>query len=184
MRIPTVTLEDLQNFQATHFHGPHQPLQPPAPSAEPAAADPPSIDEDDLGYYPDGVKRTLTDEQIRIFRHSEIHALLRKRQLEQDEAEYEARSRKRSIDEVTSSVMEEQLEESSTSHVERSSVPQRSALGSARLQKRVNPDIPDQSAKPLDYEDEAEQQALTQASRSTKPPPPSFSGRRIISYDD
>ncbi|KAI2622565.1 hypothetical protein GGR54DRAFT_69737 [Hypoxylon sp. NC1633] len=35
-------------------------------------------DEDDgLGYYPDGVKRTLTDEQIEIFRHSELEALSR-----------------------------------------------------------------------------------------------------------
>ena len=36
-------------------------------------------EDDGLGYYPDGVKRTLTDEQIAIFRHSEIQALLRKR---------------------------------------------------------------------------------------------------------
>lgn len=36
-------------------------------------------EEDDLGYYPDGVKRTLTDEQIAMFRHSEIQALLRER---------------------------------------------------------------------------------------------------------
>ncbi|KAI0109061.1 hypothetical protein GGR51DRAFT_558420 [Nemania sp. FL0031] len=35
-------------------------------------------DEDDgLGYYPDGVKRTLTDDQIAIFRHSELEALRR-----------------------------------------------------------------------------------------------------------
>ena len=32
---------------------------------------------DDLGYYEDGVKRTLTDEQIEIFRHSEIESLRR-----------------------------------------------------------------------------------------------------------
>ncbi|KAK7743552.1 hypothetical protein SLS53_004086 [Cytospora paraplurivora] len=32
-------------------------------------------DDDGLGYYPDGVKRTLTDEQIAMFRHSEIQAL-------------------------------------------------------------------------------------------------------------
>lgn len=31
--------------------------------------------DDGLGYYPDGVKRTLTDEQIAIFRHSELRAL-------------------------------------------------------------------------------------------------------------
>ncbi|RYP11155.1 hypothetical protein DL764_000226 [Monosporascus ibericus] len=34
-------------------------------------------EEDGLGYYPDGVKRTLTDEQIAIFRHSEIESLRR-----------------------------------------------------------------------------------------------------------
>ncbi|ROW14742.1 hypothetical protein VPNG_03685 [Cytospora leucostoma] len=32
-------------------------------------------DDDGLGYYSDGVKRTLTDEQIAMFRHSEIQAL-------------------------------------------------------------------------------------------------------------
>lgn len=36
-------------------------------------------EDDGLGYYPDGVKRTLTDEQIAIFRHSEIQTILRKR---------------------------------------------------------------------------------------------------------
>ncbi|KAH6845279.1 hypothetical protein B0I37DRAFT_416822 [Chaetomium sp. MPI-CAGE-AT-0009] len=36
-------------------------------------------EDDGLGYYPDGVKRTLTDEQIAIFRHSEIEALRRAR---------------------------------------------------------------------------------------------------------
>lgn len=42
-------------------------------------------DDDGLGYYPDGVKRTLTDEQIAMFRHSEIYSLFRKQQI-QDEA--------------------------------------------------------------------------------------------------
>ncbi|KAJ9152125.1 hypothetical protein NKR23_g2610 [Pleurostoma richardsiae] len=32
-------------------------------------------DDDGLGYYADGVKRTLTDEQIAMFRHSEMEAL-------------------------------------------------------------------------------------------------------------
>ncbi|KAK0630124.1 hypothetical protein B0T17DRAFT_490604 [Bombardia bombarda] len=34
-------------------------------------------DDDGLGYYEDGVKRTLTDEQIAIFRYSELEALRR-----------------------------------------------------------------------------------------------------------
>jgi hypothetical protein len=33
-------------------------------------------EDDDLGYYEDGVKRTLTDTQISIFRHSEIQRIL------------------------------------------------------------------------------------------------------------
>lgn len=46
-------------------------------------------DEDDgLGYYPDGVKRTLTDDQIAMFRHSEIQTLLRKQQRAAEDKEY------------------------------------------------------------------------------------------------
>lgn len=37
-------------------------------------------EDDELGYYPDGVKRTLTDAQIAMFRHSEIQALIKERE--------------------------------------------------------------------------------------------------------
>lgn len=37
--------------------------------------------EQDLGYYEDGTKRTLTDDQIAMFRHSEIQRLLLERRL-------------------------------------------------------------------------------------------------------
>ena len=47
-------------------------------------------DEDGLGYYADGVKRTLTDEQIAMFRHSEIYALLRKRQVQKENDDADA----------------------------------------------------------------------------------------------
>ena len=43
------------------------------------------LDDDGLGWYEDGVKRTLTDEQIEMFRHTEIEQLIRKRRLEADE---------------------------------------------------------------------------------------------------
>jgi hypothetical protein len=43
--------------------------------------------EDDLGYYEDGVKRTLTDEQIEIFRHSELRDLQRAQERESKVAE-------------------------------------------------------------------------------------------------
>jgi len=44
-------------------------------------------EEDDLGYYPDGIKRTLTDDQIAMFRDSEIYSILRERQVRQENAE-------------------------------------------------------------------------------------------------
>lgn len=69
-----------------------------APSATSQLTDDKSIvndwdeeEEDDLGYYDDGVKRTLTDEQIEIFRHSE----LREMQKAQDKA---AEMKKRKLD--------------------------------------------------------------------------------------
>ncbi|KAL8862811.1 MAG: hypothetical protein Q9178_000753 [Gyalolechia marmorata] len=87
--IPSVTPADLERFQKIHFtpndsstisevyaHTPH------VNTAHEEVAE-----EDDLGYYPDGVKRTLTDEQIAMFRHSEIYSLLRKRQLRKENRE-------------------------------------------------------------------------------------------------
>ena len=44
-------------------------------------------EDDDLGYYPDGNKRTLTDEQIAMFRHSEIYSILRERQVRKENLE-------------------------------------------------------------------------------------------------
>jgi hypothetical protein len=41
--------------------------------------------DDGLGWYSDGVKRTLTDEQIAMFRHTEFEQLMRKRRLQDDE---------------------------------------------------------------------------------------------------
>ncbi|KAF2096677.1 hypothetical protein NA57DRAFT_78275 [Rhizodiscina lignyota] len=37
------------------------------------------FDDYGLGYYPDGKKRTLTDDQIVIFRHSEVNRILREK---------------------------------------------------------------------------------------------------------
>jgi hypothetical protein len=45
-----------------------------------------------LGYYADGVKRTLTDEQIAMFRHSEIQTLLRERRRAEDDIQPTSRS--------------------------------------------------------------------------------------------
>lgn len=82
--------EDLQKFQANHFGASTSLVGHPGPlQSDLVEEHVESYDQDDnLGYYKDGTKRTLTHEQIQIFRHSEIHALLRERErLREEEAE-------------------------------------------------------------------------------------------------
>ncbi|KAF3001931.1 hypothetical protein E8E13_006823 [Curvularia kusanoi] len=82
LQLPTVTVDDLRDFHAKHF--PHAP----APEhvlhgvkQEPAEE---YYEDSSLGYYEDGTPRTLTDEQIAMFRHSEIQAIIRKRRQRRD----------------------------------------------------------------------------------------------------
>lgn len=75
---PNIPQEDLANFDQAHFSTVHHAhlsshFLPPPPPGEVVLED-----DDGLGYYPDGQKRTLTDEQIAMFRFSEIQELLRK----------------------------------------------------------------------------------------------------------
>jgi Protein of unknown function (DUF3807) len=80
-----------------HFHAAHFPGQPPPLTAHPTLGWPStnavndfniSTEESVLGYYADGVERTLTDDQIAIFRHTEIQELLRaRRERERADAE-------------------------------------------------------------------------------------------------
>jgi hypothetical protein len=80
---------------STHFLGP-------APEDENQEEE----EDDGLGYYPDGVKRTLTDEQIAMFRHSEIQALLRERRHAEENKATHARD-----DEQAGEVEEGELED-------------------------------------------------------------------------
>ena len=52
--------------------------------SEPCAVTTTEGDEDTLSYYEDGTKRTLTDEQIAMFRHSEIQTILRMQRQRRD----------------------------------------------------------------------------------------------------
>ncbi|KLJ07701.1 hypothetical protein EMPG_16825 [Blastomyces silverae] len=95
-QIPTVTLHDLQEFNARHFlhRNNNGTVHPLIPVTDAEQLDDGGDDDDDLGYYPDGTKRTLTDQQIEIFRHSEIQKLQRekrwKEMADQEQAEDEA----------------------------------------------------------------------------------------------
>lgn len=86
--------------QLVGFHARHFPGQP-VPSltdrleqtvAEFPADTVPSLqDSADLGYYHDGTRRTLTDEQIKMFRHSEIQRLVNERRVLKEQEERQKR---------------------------------------------------------------------------------------------
>ena len=57
-------------------------------------------EDDGLGFYHDGVKRTLTDEQIKMFRHSEIQRLLSERRQARREAEEAAEHAERRAEDL------------------------------------------------------------------------------------
>ncbi|KAL6892682.1 hypothetical protein HDV57DRAFT_192691 [Trichoderma longibrachiatum] len=87
--IPQITSDELLAFQQSHFSNEaaaefghtFTSLPPQATSEHQPCEDWWEEEEDDgLGYYEDGVKRTLTDAQIAIFRHSEIRELRRQQE--------------------------------------------------------------------------------------------------------
>lgn len=74
----------LLHFHKTHFSGQTlPPLSNPTLGFDsegvPDDVEDNAQDDHMLGHYEDGVRRTLTDEQIAIFRHTEIQQLLRER---------------------------------------------------------------------------------------------------------
>jgi hypothetical protein len=86
LQIINISEDDLRAFHAKHFPhsaAPEYILSGYSPgAAEEQYEDADAEDEEDeLGWYPDGTKRTLTDAEIAILRHSEIQAILRKRRL-------------------------------------------------------------------------------------------------------
>ncbi|KAK4128145.1 hypothetical protein N657DRAFT_629306 [Parathielavia appendiculata] len=97
-KVPQISEAEMTAFHQAHFSKPATDdfhahfLRPDLPSTGEATYDAVGgneyyeyyeEEEDGLGYYSDGVKRTLTDEQIAIFRHSELQALRRKRESSQ-----------------------------------------------------------------------------------------------------
>ncbi|KAI4719115.1 hypothetical protein E4T48_04684 [Aureobasidium sp. EXF-10727] len=77
LQVPSVTEDDLRLFHNKHFSPLTSGSSNRAHDTQIQVEE--TIDDDNLGYYPDGVKRTLTNAQIAIFRHSEIQSLLRER---------------------------------------------------------------------------------------------------------
>ncbi|PKX91023.1 DUF3807 domain-containing protein [Aspergillus novofumigatus IBT 16806] len=180
LQVPSVTIEDLQAFQAKHFPSSQQVTSLDYSYRETVDED---IDDDGLGYYADGVKRTLTDEQIRIFRHSEIHSLLRQKQLREEELAEEARELT-PVKGVAGDVAEGQEDTPS-------GIPdgQQEKMPEAKEGTGLEPNEAQDSSKrkrldeagsreSLDYDDNATVQ------REAHGRGPNFAGRRIISYED
>lgn len=96
-----VTQEDLYDFHARAFGfpAPKQQFHTSEESCNGAAYEEAfQLEDGDLGYYPDGVKRTLTDEQIAMFRHSEIYSILRARQVRRENLEAEGGEQSMGLD--------------------------------------------------------------------------------------
>ncbi|KAF7594970.1 hypothetical protein BBP40_007778 [Aspergillus hancockii] len=184
IQVPPVTLEDLQAFQAKHFPGSGQPFVSEY-SYNDTVTDDFAGDGDDLGYYPDGVKRTLTDEQIRIFRHSEIHSLLRERQLKEEEEELAQRylESKDKGDNVTETAVKRPNATVGETDKLTGEIQDAVTLQSDSKNVAVRRQTEDTSRNPmLDYDED------TAPSASQKPAPswyvPQVAGRRIVSYED
>lgn len=114
-----------------------------------------------------------------MFRHSEIHSLIRERQLQKEDAEYEART-------------ELPLQANTDgAHEKRSTDPEpRVESDESRQEWRLenqkhNAELP--ATEPLDYGNESSHTSTPPKSTpSSKHPVPqtSYQGRRIVSYDD
>ncbi|KAK3984137.1 hypothetical protein QBC44DRAFT_23549 [Cladorrhinum sp. PSN332] len=132
-------------------------------------------EDDGLGYYPDGVKRTLTNEQIAIFRHSELEALRRVK---------ESSKLKKAIITATEEDAVQDLSEGEVS----SATPSTTAKKNKKRKRGKNKnageqpidlrkrtwDVVDKGLASLDYGEQEFQQ----------PPLASNVQRRQISYDD
>ncbi|KAJ5971250.1 uncharacterized protein N7479_001168 [Penicillium vulpinum] len=169
MQIPNVTVDDLQTFQSKHFPGQQLAVFPPENN---------QTTDEDLGYYPDGVKRTLTDEQIRIFRHSEIHALVRERQLRDDETQYQARMQSSLDDNASEDKANTAPEKRPLDAGSQKQGGDQKRSQSRKGSKRHTPEH--KTTKLLDYGDDSDKTQMERPSVSQMP----YQGRRIISYND
>jgi len=139
-----VTIDNLVEFHASHFHGSALPNKAPEDFWE-------EQEDDGLGYYEDGTKRTLTDEQIAIFRHSEVQDLI-KRCIQSNLEREEAASEDDDVEKITAIVAEETVsvteigiasglrETAAKSNQESSKLPSSRSKVTNRKRKRPVPD--------------------------------------------
>ncbi|KAL4798277.1 hypothetical protein BDV19DRAFT_386559 [Aspergillus venezuelensis] len=229
IQVPRVTLEDLHSFQAKHFPNAltinrYSQTQSPAnltqttqttqtttnPPYEASTEEQnPEAEGEDLGYYHDGRKRTLTDEQIRIFRHSEVHALLRERQLAREEEEFQAKYGETNEDDGLGDEQKQEVEkkieadEHSDCKQEEldaktpaasgagtgtkrsadgvgSNEPAAKRLSNSKSKSKMKSKLDTQEDVQLDYKEEESAPLSKPRGRAAS----QYAGRKIISYDD
>lgn len=185
--------DDLQSFHLSHFHAPDPSSGLAVTSAQDNNIDDStyheSLYEDDLGYYPDGAKRTLTDDQIRIFRHSEIQTLLRARRLAREQAEEEKEKKERSMsraEERANNKRKAQIQtqnEEGQRNSEQHARPSKHARFDDRIQHQPPERPPDPLDAMLDY-GENTVPADARAPMTRYPRQAMFQGRKLKSYTD
>ncbi|KAK2745007.1 hypothetical protein FQN55_006364 [Onygenales sp. PD_40] len=186
LQVPTITMDDLHAFQARHFLPSNS--TPVGHFREAMGNE--LIDDDELGYYPDGVKRTLTDQQIEIFRHSEIQTLQREKRLK------EMAEREQEEEESMRHQMEDNLVD--MTHAQAGAQPARKVgqghnLGKSESNEqghgnREGPATHEATQTSNDKPGSSLKHGETRISPQPKRPPPPASanpfGRRLVSYDD
>ncbi|KAL2021444.1 hypothetical protein VTK56DRAFT_7197 [Thermocarpiscus australiensis] len=185
LKVPQLTQAEMIAFHEAHFSKPATEhfethfLRPSHAAAQDttyngADEDEEQYDEEDdgLGYYPDGVKRTVTDEQIAIFRHSELEALRRARE--------SSKIRKVTVPEgegdAAHDISEGEASSAAPANIKKSKKRKRgkNKNGGEQIDLRKRTwDVVDKGLETLDYGEE-----------QTEPVEASTIQRRRISYDD
>lgn len=151
-----------------------------------------------MGYYADGVKRTLTDQEIEIFRHSEIQSLLRERRLKEqarleemgDDIPNDAKGPDHGAQKANSFFTREKLE---ADKAEKQPGPSKSRKGEGEYieveevtacekRKEMGPEPETASSSTLDYGGDSSVRVNSDTSPSQTQA--SFMGRKMVSYAD
>ena len=158
-------------------------------------------EDDGLGHYSDGVKRTLTDEQIAMFRHSEIESLLRERRHIEEAKDHESVSEARpspSISNLEDGELEDEVPVVKTKapEVPKSTAPPAKKFGKALSKKQRKAQLakergffkqnvkPDLRKRTWDKVDAGMDSLAYDDEPSSASGPSQAPQRRRISYDD
>lgn len=93
LHLTSVEIEQLHRFHSIHFKDPRIPRIGRASGTTGDWHNDYKTTDDDFGHYDDGVRRTLSTAQVKMFRHSEIHRLLQARRQQREREQEEARQR-------------------------------------------------------------------------------------------